>query len=260
MIRNVTPGLEVTPQSKSGNQNTHEKDMDKIFEIATPPKFPIVSIKRSIQELMAMKSAYPDNGDGKELNGITAIIASYKRPKVVVRIFDALLAQTVKPTEIWVSVFSSPHEEEYRKIIQDYKLTHEKDSLPPIHFISGGPQFTYFARFQLALLAKTKYVALFDDDVIPVGKNVFHNMLHTINLPNQEYFGMFGCKGHVSLPQPDPKNFAHAHYTSTFTHEPSKIEEADIVGGLWFVRKEWIKFMFIEDPITIASGEDIHLT
>ena len=153
-------------------------------------------------------------------------------------------------------MFSSKFEDDYRKTVTKYIADHP-DSPAKIQIVTGDPQFTYFARFQLALLAKTRYVALLDDDTIPSGKMAFRNMFHTACLKSNAYLGMYGMKGHIISPY---QNGGQHQYASFFEHMPERIVGADVVGGLWFMKREWIKFMFIEDPITISTGEDVHLT
>ena len=45
-----------------------------------------------------------------------------------------------------------------------------------IKFVAGDPQFKYFGRFALAIMAKTPHVLLLDDDSIP-GTRVLQNGL-----------------------------------------------------------------------------------
>ncbi|KAJ3317621.1 hypothetical protein HDV06_001353 [Boothiomyces sp. JEL0866] len=226
-------------------------------EIPVPPEPPKMAANRTLEELLALKSNFPENGDGVGDNGITAIISTYKRPKTIIRIVEAILNQSIPPKEIWITAFSTPYEAEYRRLIDEFKASGKTQI--PVHLITGAPQFTYFARFQAGLLAPTKYVAIFDDDVIPEGIHAFRNMLHTFNLESNEYYGMYGCKGHVI--NTEQKTLEQSeYYYNYFTHEPKIIEEADVVGGLWFMKRDWVKFMFVEDPITIATGEDFQIT
>ncbi|KAJ3252186.1 hypothetical protein HK103_001797 [Boothiomyces macroporosus] len=254
-IVDMVTSKEVLEHAESGSMITEVQK--HASEIPMPPSPPLNPKKRTLKELMEMKSNFPENGDGKGDNGIIAIISTYKRPKTIIRIVEACLNQSVPPKEVWITVFSSPYEGEYRKIIDEYKSKNLTDV--PIHLITGGPQFTYFARFQVALLAPTKYVALLDDDVIPEGIHAFRNMLHTFNLQSNEYYGMYGCKGHVINTEQLEKEQSEYYY-NYFTHEPNTIEMADVVGGLWFMKREWVKYMFIEDPITIATAEDFQIT
>ncbi|KAJ3308216.1 hypothetical protein HDV04_001610 [Boothiomyces sp. JEL0838] len=225
--------------------------------VPVPPSPPKMAPNRSLKDILEMKSRFPENGDGVGENGITAIISTYKRPKTIIRIVEAIANQSIPPKEIWITAFSSPFESEYRKLIDEYNASGKTKI--PIHLITGAPQFTYFARFQVGLLAPTKYVAIFDDDVIPEGVHAFRNMLHTFNLESNDYYGMYGCKGHVI--NTEQKTLEQSeYYYNYFTHEPKHIEQADVVGGLWFMKREWVKFMFVEDPITYATGEDFQLT
>lgn len=38
------------------------------------------------------------------------------------------------------------------------------------------------------------------------------------------------------------------------------LTEADVVGGFWAIRQEWVRLLFRETPITWYTGEDYHLT
>ncbi|KAJ3269291.1 hypothetical protein HDV01_001620 [Terramyces sp. JEL0728] len=254
-IVDMVTSKDVLEHAGSGNMIT---EVQKIAsEIPVPPPYPVNPKKRTLNELLEMKSNFPENGDGKGDDGIIAIISTYKRPKTILRIVEACLNQSVPPKEVWITAFSSPFEREYRQIIDDYNSKNLTNI--PIHLITGGPQFTYFARFQVALLASTKYVALLDDDVIPEGIHAFRNMLHTFNLQSNEYYGMYGCKGHVINTEQSALEQSEYYY-NYFTHEPNVIEMADVVGGLWFMKREWVKYMFIEDPITLATAEDFQIT
>lgn len=85
---------------------------------------------------------------------------------------EALLAQSHAVAEIWVTTFASAHEGAFRAIIEGYKARGEKR----VKFVAGDPQFKYFGRFALAIMAKTPHVLLLDDDSIP-GSLVLGNAL-----------------------------------------------------------------------------------
>ena len=78
--------------------------------------------------------------------------------------FDSLAASYQKPAEIWVCMFASSSTEAYMRIIEIFKAKHPTIH---VHAIVSSYNFKYFGRFQLAMQASTKYVALFDDDQIP---------------------------------------------------------------------------------------------
>ena len=40
----------------------------------------------------------------------------------------------------------------------------------------------------------------------------------------------------------------------------SQTMEVDLVGQAWFFRKEWLKYMWYEEPVTYDNGEDIHFS
>ena len=84
---------------------------------------------------------------------ITAILTGYNRPKNIPLQVKALKGQTVPPKEIM--------------------LWYNKGEVPPfqvddsIKAVYSNSNFKFHGRFAFALLAKTKYVAIFDDDTIP---------------------------------------------------------------------------------------------
>ena len=44
------------------------------------------------------------------------------------------------------------------------------------------------------------------------------------------------------------------------THGPNEsIERVDLIGHAWFL-KEWLKYMWYEEPVSWDNGEDIHLS
>ena len=44
---------------------------------------------------------------------------------------------------------------------------------------------------------------------------------------------------------------------ATFNEE---VKEVDLVGHAWFFRKEWLKYLWMEEPATWDNGEDIHFS
>ena len=106
----------------------------------------------------------------------------------------ALHEQTVRPTHIWLCLFNSPKEAEYLNIVKKWQPKFGTGVLQPI---TSPVNFKYYGRFQLALQAHTKYVWVFDDDVIP-GKRFLELLRHTIE--TKDFRGVLGAIGWI-MPQ-----------------------------------------------------------
>lgn len=62
------------------------------------------------------------------------------------------------------------------KVVAEYQAKDADGRKGRVKFVAGDPQFKYFGRFALAILAKTPHVLLLDDDSIP-GARVLQNSL-----------------------------------------------------------------------------------
>lgn len=86
---------------------------------------------------------------------ITAILNCYKRPYTLEEQIEAIKSQSIPPKEIWVW----------------YNKPEDQDQIDLSHLgvktIIANHNFKFHGRFALGLLAKTKYLAYFDDDTIP---------------------------------------------------------------------------------------------
>lgn len=100
-----------------------------------------------------------------------------------------------------------------------------------------------------------------------------------MNIKGGQYLGMYGMKGlqqttPLNRAKPDtsacsarsvliptgryllPRSVCH----NSFAFEASRLQEADVVGGFWAVRQQWLRLLFRETPVTWLSGEDYHMT
>lgn len=109
-------------------------------------------------------------------------------------------------------------------------------------------------RFLFAQNAKSDFVWLIDDDVIP-GHRWTLNMLETFKARN----GVIGSRG---LRFSSTQNYLM--YSEFGSNNPSqRIEEVDIVGHNWFFPRDWLKYFLLELENRFDSelaGEDIHLS
>jgi hypothetical protein len=120
-----------------------------------------------------------------------------------------------------------------------------------VKVVQSNHNFKFHGRFAFALLAQTKYVAIFDDDCFPQHK-WFENCLSTIEKTN----GILGCSG-IFLKE--GKYMPHEKVGWNGTNN-EQIREVDLVGHSWFFKKAHLKYLWMESPITWDNGEDIQFS
>lgn len=147
--------------------------------------------------------------------------------------------QTIKPEEVWI--WKNQHDD--NKDIDLSKFDVEKT-------FNNNFNWKFYGRFASAMLAKTEYVAIFDDDTIP-GNKWFENCLDTI----QKVDGILGSAG-VILNSSQYMN----HERCGWPTENKDITQVDLVGHAWFFRRDWLKYLWMEKPATWDNGEDIHFS
>ena len=93
---------------------------------------------------------------------------------------------------------------------------------------------------------------LFDDDMIPAPKFA-ESCLEEMN--KQE--GIYGAAG-VKL----RGNYYHPHdvYGWNGQEENKESMEVDLVGHVWFLKREHARYLWYEEPIDWDNGEDIQLS
>lgn len=171
---------------------------------------------------------------------ITAVLNCYKRPEYLQEQIEAIKNQTVPVDDILI--WSNRPEEG-----QQYNL----DSLG-VKVAYANTNFKFHARFAYGLLARTKYLAYFDDDTIP-GPKWFESCLNTIE---QGYNGILGTTGVVLTGD----NY-DTHYKVGWNGRKSdQVTEVDLVGHAWFFEKKFLHYLWIEEPISWDNGEDMQLS
>ena len=170
---------------------------------------------------------------------ITVILNSYKRAQYLPEQIKAIQNQTIKPEEIMI--WSNKPEEG-----QQYNL----DELG-VKVAYANHNFKFHARFAFGLLAKTEYVAFFDDDTIP-GTRWFENCMNHINQENL----ILGSTG-VEYRGNDYATNEKFGWTSINNTE---LKYVDLVGHSWFMKRSTLQYLWYEDPISWENGEDIQLS
>lgn len=171
------------------------------------------------------------------MNNITVILNVYNRPYTLEAQLDAIKNQTIKVADenIWIW---------YNK--GDAKQAAPKNSNHRIYVCNKNTKF--HGRFAAAMLAQTEYVALFDDDVIP-GTKWFENCLFWIRIKE----GIMGGSGVVIQGNTYNPNYK-VGWNGLHKNDLTKV---DLVGHAWFFKREWLKYMWMENPVSWHNGEDI---
>lgn len=173
------------------------------------------------------------------MNDISVILTAYNRPEQLEEQVRHIKNQSIKAKHIylWYNKGNKPQ----------IKLND-----PEVKIIKCDDNFKFHGRFAFALLMKTKYVAIFDDDCFPQHK-WFENCVNTINKKN----GILGSAG-VKLMRNDAYK-PHQKYGWN-GKKSSNIERVDLVGHAWFFKQEWAKYMWFEPPVSWENGEDIQFS
>jgi hypothetical protein len=112
---------------------------------------------------------------------------------------------------------------------------------------SNDFNWKFYGRFAAALLADTEYIAIYDDDTIP-GKRWHENCLETM----KTHEGILGSAG-IILKSDRYVN----HDRCGWPTQNREVTEVDLVGHSWFFKREWLRYLWQEKPVTWENGEDI---
>ena len=169
---------------------------------------------------------------------ITAILNCYKRPEYLQEQIEAIKAQSI-PVEDIMIWYNKPDED------TQYNL----DSLG-VKVVYSNYNFKFHGRFAFGLLAKTKYVAFFDDDTIP-GRDWFKNCLEYID--STSILGTAGVLLSESTYNPHKKIGWNGKLPEVKT-------EVDLVGHAWFMERNILSHLWNQYPVSWDNGEDIQLS
>jgi len=167
---------------------------------------------------------------------ITVILNCYRRPYNLKMQVDAIRAQSVKPVQIWLWI-------NYHEDNKDF----DPSTLGVDKVFSNDFNWKFYGRFAAALLADTEYVAIYDDDTIP-GKRWHENCLKTM----KTHEGILGSAG-IILKSDRYVN----HDRCGWPTQNREVTEVDLVGHSWFFKREWLRYLWQEKPVTWENGEDI---
>lgn len=177
---------------------------------------------------------------GKDSEGITVILTAYRRVEYLAEQIKAIRAQSRPPAEIWVWTNASPDQ------LVDISSLADR-------VVVSNTNWLFWGRFALGNLARTRYVAFFDDDTLPQPR-WFENCLNTIAL------GKDGILGGSGVLLPIEGGYSSKSKVGWNGRHLNAVAEVDLVGHAWFMRKEYLQFIWRETPYSWDNGEDIHLS
>ncbi|KAK9676705.1 hypothetical protein RND81_11G094300 [Saponaria officinalis] len=214
----------------------------------------------TLPQLMSMPSKW-DSKTPDKTPKVTVILNHFKR-KTLCAQFDSLLHQSLRFHHVWVLAFGSPNEQSLKRIVQSYNDTR-------ISFVGSTHDFKYFGRFQLALQTEGDLVYILDDDMIP-GKKMLQILSHVAGTEKYKN-SVLGSIGRI-LPFRQ-KDFTFPSYrkfrskeAGLYLPDPAydilvqKVVQVDFLSSSWFLSAELVKTLFIENPMTFMTGEDLHLS
>lgn len=168
------------------------------------------------------------------MESITTILQVYKRPQYLSEQLEAIRNQTMPPS----------------KIIIVHNEGGVKFNYPEgVEIIYSNPNRKYHLRFTIGLLEDSEYLAFFDDDTIPADK-FFETSINLINKENCIAVG----NGRVI--HQEEKKWDCPGWGS----QNEKEVECDFGGHAWILKKEHLKYMWMEDSKKYDNCEDMQIS
>ncbi len=174
---------------------------------------------------------------------VSVILTCYARPQNLDLQIEAVLKQSIKPSEIIIAVdFNENVNFDYKKYSQ-YQV------------VSFSKNIGVWGRFAISLLTKSEYICVFDDDTIP-GSKWFDNCITTLKKVN----GLLGTIGVRFNEGALDYNYSKR---VGWDNPNDNIEIVDIVGHSWFFKRSLIEAFWNDTSNHYKykkSGEDIHFS
>lgn len=177
---------------------------------------------------------------------ITAVLNVYKRPEYLFHQINRINRQTIKPKDIFIWV--NQHEKN-----QDFDFTEIEERGWKV--FRNNFNWKYHGRYAAAQLARTEYVAIFDDDTMP-GTHWFENCIDTI----EQYNCIAGSAGVTLVRNGYTIQDGKVHIRTGWPSKNEFAQEVDLVGHASVFKKEWLKYMWAEEPLSWENSEDIQLS
>jgi GT2 family glycosyltransferase len=180
------------------------------------------------------------------MSDITAILTVYRRPHTLIEQLKAIQCQSCPPTQI--IIWKNHYDGIILPEIPSYLMNN-------VDIINSTRNFGVWARFAVGLLARTTYVAVFDDDTIP-GNRWFENCLTSMNIRE----GLYGTIGLLFGNNSYSSCYKRIGWDERNNSNNDTIHEVDIVGHAWFFKREWLCDLWSFAPDYskfLTHGEDM---
>lgn len=175
---------------------------------------------------------------GRPVVDVTVLLTVFKRKTLNLQL-EALARQTVAPKHIVVY-----HDCNFRKIPKK-KLLRQG-----IQVTENSFNTKFHGRFAYLLNARTEWVTVLDDDIIP-GPRCLESYLDQA----QKLDAIVGGMGRIARSNPHRESLEQPGDVG-IRPDPVLV---DFVGHMWFLRKRNLYDMFAYEPVTYETGEDMHL-
>lgn len=175
---------------------------------------------------------------------ISTVLTTYRRPQLLLRQVDAVLAQSIAPENIviWHNDPGPEYHEQWQEVFA---------KCPIQNIVAATPNLGVWPRFSLGLEFASEFFAVFDDDTIP-GPRWFENCTNTI----AQHDGLLGT---VGVRFPGGLRERREYYG--WKRPQPEIVEVDLVGHAWFLRREWLPRILSVPRVGFPTcGEDYHLS
>lgn len=174
---------------------------------------------------------------------VTCVMNAWGRPNAFPCQFNAIKGQSIEnEVLVWQNAHADTKADWKRDWFDEAQVTHG----------TCNKNLGVWARFAFALNARTEFVCVFDDDIVP-GKDWLANCLDTF----AKYPGLLGGNGVIFHSLSDYNN--RTNYGWAFPNRYAT--QVDIVGHAWFLRREWLGLYWSEMPNLsqpVIAGEDFH--
>jgi hypothetical protein len=177
---------------------------------------------------------------------ISVILTAWCRPQYLEEQVERILDQSIRPHEVILWYNSPPKKLGFLERKQLVSFKNDKY----VKKIICDYNFGIIPRFSMASCMEGEYVCIFDDDTMP-GERWFENCLSYVDSKNV-MCGTIGLRFLSSNELNTEK--PRMGWEAMNTH----LECVDVVGHSWFLRREWARYFWDEEPLLRSFGEDIH--
>lgn len=205
-------------------------------------------------------------------NTVTVIISCYMRPNSFETVALSFLNQTAPITDVIAYISGSPFKEEYLAVVEKIKQVD-----PRISAFVSDVNLGYFGRFQVALQVTSSFVVFADDDVMQ-GSKTIEALIKAYKYAG--YVGVLGVRGvrydsifPAWLKRLRPSvvstkhgviqselSFSSVRPTEIQTHWLKSGSEVDTLFSFWFMPSSWVRILYMEQPVTTVTAEDMYIS